>query len=84
MASVNGYTPTQKKLLEILADGKAHSRHELHAAICDEYDSMVNMQFHISAIRKRLPEGEKIICELIVGTTHYRRIKETQFHDLKS
>lgn len=53
MAGENGYTPIQLKMLNVLQDGKPHTQKELHDCCGPSRIKMV--QFHISRLRKRLP-----------------------------
>ena len=57
------FTPTQRRMLKLLSDGKGHSKHELKLCIDDELASMSSVFFHISTLRKKLhAKGEDIIC----------------------
>lgn len=61
----NGYTPIERKLLDMLSDGRPHHRAELHALAWDRQDRLQNMQIHISNLRKKLrPKGRDIVCEV--------------------
>ena len=55
-------TPTQKRVLTVLADGKKHPRQELFDALGDPELCLSNLSMHLSAIRKVL----KITSEDIV------------------
>lgn len=63
---LNQFTPTEQKILLMLADGQDHSRLELQRALprqesCLTEESSVRQ--HISKIRKKLrPVGEDIVC----------------------
>lgn len=70
------WTPTQKKLLAVLADGLPHSREELHACLWDEAGPLSNIQVHLSTIRKQLRlKGQDIVCEICHRAIHYRHVK---------
>jgi DNA-binding response OmpR family regulator len=61
------FTPTQERILTILADGMAHPRRELWDQMTDENDKEAaqNLSRHLSILRKRLRiKGEDIVCEL--------------------
>lgn len=60
--SKNGYTPIQKAILEVLSDGRRHTRPELLVCLNDELAEPTNLQPHITAIRKKLPPSEAIHC----------------------
>jgi DNA-binding winged helix-turn-helix (wHTH) protein len=67
------FTPTQAKILSVLADGESHAREEIHACLPDDLGSLENIHAHISTIRKRLREqGQDIVCERVV---RYRLVK---------
>ena len=70
-------TPTQKRMLDLLADGKAHTRAELRKLLNDELASL-------GAIRRPLCEARKVVraagCEIICeitqgGTICYRQVR---------
>ena len=76
MGSNNGYTPTQRAMLNILADGKPHTRHELHTCLMDDLGALSNINFHICVIRGKLrPKGMDIICELSNRRIMYRQVR---------
>lgn len=57
------FTPTQRRMLEVLADGQPHTKKELHACLVDELGPLSNVEFHISEIRRAIkPFGEDILC----------------------
>ncbi len=71
----NGYTPTQQAMLDVLSDGKRHTRQELHACLPDPLGALSNIQPHLTAIRKKLqPKGHDIVCEYNRGL-FYRHIR---------
>ena len=64
-------TPTQRRILAVLADGEAHSREELIACMSDaqgideDYGTSTYncLRMHISNLRKVLvPKGQDIVC----------------------
>lgn len=68
---MNGYTPTQRRILAVLADGEPHSREELIACLGDadgiagQYDESAYscLRMHISNLRKVLSaKGQDIVC----------------------
>jgi DNA-binding response OmpR family regulator len=64
----NGFTPTERAMLQVLHDGKLHTRAELHACLPDELAPLRAIQFHISRLRAKLrPHGHDIICGLLHG-----------------
>lgn len=70
------YTPTQRRMLDVLADGLPHNRQELHACLDDELTAPEAIKFHISTMRVTLRRaGQDIVCELYKGTIHYRHVR---------
>lgn len=71
------FTPTQQRILAVLADGEAHTRSELLLCVDPEgFAVPVNLQNHISSIRKILrPAGQDIICEFAYRKFHYRQVR---------
>ena len=69
------FTPTQKRILTVLADGYRHSREELRRCI-DEYSELTTLRMHLSYLRTKLHRrGEDIICELYQRGIHYRHVR---------
>jgi len=70
------WTPVETKMLQLLSDGKPHTREELHGCLWDDKSYLRTIQFHLSKIRQRLrPQGQDIICELFKRQIHYRHIR---------
>ena len=70
------YTPTQRKMMEVLSDGQRHRRIELHACLVDELGPLSNITAHISNLRKKLrPKGQDIICEFSSRVIYYRLVR---------
>lgn len=70
------WTPTERCMLAVLADGYPHTREELHACLYDDRGALSNIRVHISAIRKKLrPRGEDVACELLAGKVYYRHVR---------
>ncbi len=59
------FTPTQQRIIDVLSDGKPHSRKELKGCLPDELAELKTVNVHIAHIRVKLrPIGEDIICEM--------------------
>lgn len=69
-----GYTATHRRILELLSDGKPHTRKEIHALLWDPLSKLAAIKGHISLLRKLLPPGQAIICELIGYSINYRHV----------
>jgi DNA-binding response OmpR family regulator len=68
MADSNGngisknFTPTEQRVLAVLADGEPHDKRQLMAAI-DELAEIATLRMHISNLRKKLRQrNETIHC----------------------
>jgi len=61
----NGHIPpTQQAILNVLMDGRAHTREELHGCLPDELQEEQNVRVHICYLRPGLRlKGMDIICE---------------------
>ncbi len=60
---VNGFTPTQARIMALLADGTWHSQEEVLRAI-DEHAEKSTLGAHLSYLRKILtPRHEVIACQ---------------------
>lgn len=70
------FTPTQKKMLLVLADGLPHPISELQECLYDEKGCSHNVNAHLTAIRKILRlKGEDIICQHINRSHRYRHVR---------
>lgn len=68
-------TPTQRRLLAVLADGQPHSRHALRACLFDDLGSLSNIKAHLSHLRGKLrPEGQDIACVRLGDAIYYRLV----------
>lgn len=67
---------TQRKMLDILADGLPKSKPELRKCLYDTDGDAVNIRAHIYAIRRIVRQyGLDVLCEIFDCRTHYRLIK---------
>lgn len=68
-------TPTQSRMLQLLADGEAHLNKELQTCLQDDLGPVSNIWAHLTAIRKVLrPRGQDIQSERRGSSTYYRWI----------
>ena len=73
--SGNGFTPTERKIIAMLADGLPHSKEELHGCLVDDLGAATNVRVHIRNLRIKLrPKGEEIVCEYRYRKYRYRHI----------
>jgi DNA-binding CsgD family transcriptional regulator len=69
-------TPTQRKILSLLADGGAHAARELARLLPDDLGAVANVKPHLSRLRKTLrAKGEDIRCEIQGGAVRYRHVR---------
>lgn len=69
------FTPTQKRIMEILKDGHAHPVAELWATIGDEQSVASNLKMHISLLRRVLQRHGKDIISERGHHTSYRLVR---------
>lgn len=83
MSVGNGkFTPTQKRILAVLADGDAHTPEELLKCLDDELADIPTLQVHICRIRKVLrPAGQDIIAEYVRRDCRYRHVRLLNFRE---
>lgn len=70
------FTPTQRRILQVLADGEPHAREELHKCLDDDLAGASAVRKHICLMRKVLrPMGQDVICQLRNRRLFYRQIR---------
>jgi len=62
LANANHHSQIHDDMLKILSDGNPHRREELHA--CCGPSSLRVVRAHLSVIRKKLTQGQDIVCVL--------------------
>lgn len=66
-------TPTQRRLVEVLNDGRRHTPEELRTCIDDELSHKRNLNVHIYWLRKQLNSvGRDVVYESSALGTGYR------------
>lgn len=74
------FTPTEKRILQVLGDGLPHTKEELHTCLMDELSEVDTVKTHISNLRTKLQlRGQDIDC-----IKHNRRYKYRQVRLLKN
>lgn len=77
MAASNGFTPTQRRMMDLLKDGERHTRHDLLQTLGDEFLELPDMKHHLKELRRRLKDrGQLIVCELYYRQICYRLIPD--------
>lgn len=69
------FTPTEARILAVLADGHPHARRELARCLWDERGRLSNVARHVSNIRAKLPPGEWIDCVIGNHEVSYRHFR---------
>lgn len=68
------YTPIQRRIMEVLKDGKPHARSEVFECLQDSLSGDSTLRVHICYLRKRLRSiGKTIIWEANGGA--YRLVR---------
>ena len=76
MMNGDGFTPTQRKLMNLLQDGQAHPRDSLCRCFPDELANPNNIRVHITYLRRKLKlQGMDISCETISRVCYYRLVR---------
>jgi len=79
---MSGFTPTEQALLDMLADGRSHSKRELSTCLRDDMAEPVTLRRHIFNLRKKLRgQGHLIICELVDSKVFYNLRRNTGAYD---
>lgn len=74
--NVNGFTPTETRILRVLADGNRHHKDELFQCLEDDLASKNALEVRICMIRKKLePKAETILVEWWQRRRYYRQVR---------
>lgn len=69
------FTPTEQRILAVLADGRLHTRQELLAVLEDDQPGDKAVAMHVTRLRKKLlARGEHISNEYYSGW-FYRHVR---------
>ena len=70
-------TPTQRRMLALLSDGRPHTRAELRKLLWDEHSGLGAVRRQLCAARKIVrAAGCEIVCEITQGgRICYRQVK---------
>lgn len=72
---MNGYTPTEKRILDLLRDGRPHHRKEVHACLEDDLSDISAIYPHMTRLRNKLqPSGQDILAVTTGRTTYYQQV----------
>ena len=71
-----GYTPTEHRIIRLLADGLPHRREEVHACLDDELSQIESIYPHISKLRRKIqPSGQDILAVTTGRITFYQQVR---------
>ena len=70
------YTPTERRILAVLADGQPHGKAELHKCLEDDLSKPESVRTHIHRLRPKLRRfGQDILGEYRNRACFYRQIR---------
>lgn len=73
---MNSFTPTQRRMMDVLADGEPHRQEELRLCLGDPLASVQNIRPHLSAMRKVLRrKREDVLCVWVDRCRCYRWVR---------
>lgn len=73
---MNGWTPTEQRIWDLLKDGRSHHRDEVLACLGDTEADRNDLAQHLTRMRKRLrPKDKEIVCILRGYAVHFRLVK---------
>ncbi len=70
----NGFTATQKAILDVLADGGHHNINEVRGCLSDDQAPTSAVYFHISRIRVKLKDSGQGISYIRNGSDSYYQL----------
>lgn len=67
-------TPTQRRIMDLLSDGKLHTKQELRDTCGnDEYIDKNTVNVYLTNLRKKIrPIGQDVVCEIHNQVAYYR------------
>lgn len=67
------YTPTERRILDALADGMPHAQTALVSILNDDMTDRNTLHQHLYNLRKKMEEvGMGVQCVRVKGQAHYR------------
>lgn len=70
------FTPVQQRFVDVLRDGKPHTRKELILCLQDSEATWDNISVHMSAIRRVLrPRGLEVLCVFFKRQLGYQLVR---------
>lgn len=69
------FSPTEQRMLAVLADGLRHTKKELFACLDDDLAEIRAIRGHICRLRPKLNKiGEHIVSEFYLRKHYYRQV----------
>lgn len=78
MERLNGkkeFTKTEQRIMDLLSDGYTHHRKEILKLLPDDNASMSMVCDHIGNVRRKLPNGQDIVCRYVRRAIHYQHVR---------
>ena len=73
------FTPTQRRIVDLLSDGEPHDKAEMRLCLYDDLGGDNNVHYHICQIRKLLlPVGYLIMIQFRGRTPLYRLVQSIE------
>lgn len=70
------FSPTQQRLIDLLADGQPHLRSHLVAELHDELADRITLKSYLRRLRVKLrPRGQDIIAQSLHRRIYYRHVR---------
>ena len=74
------FTPTQRRIVDLLKDGQPHRRDDVRRCV-DDLASFDTLQVHLTHLREKVrPHGYDIICQVLNRQFQYRLIRVATLH----
>ena len=69
-------TETQRRIFALLADGRPHTKREIHGMLNDELAELRNVNTQVSLIRAKIrPRGLDILVQYVKKSIHFRMVQ---------
>ena len=69
------YTKTERAILNVLSDGQPHLPDDLLTLLPDDQSNTQCLNNHLSRMRKKLPNKQAIICQLLHRKGWFRLVR---------
>lgn len=70
------FTPTERKIIHLLSDGRRHLNIEVARVVDPEVLSTKGLKMHFKNLRSKLnPIGQEIVCIRYFGKYYYQHVR---------